>query len=523
MKTRRILSIIATLVFTCGLAGADTVKLKTGETFKGNIIAEDATSVTIEFAVEGTKGIKDERRFEKSEIESYQKEDPADKAWADLTKEIPTADLMGTSDYDLLIAKVDAFVAAHGKSTRAAEARRLLAALKEERAQVAAGGLKLDGTWISPEQYQREKFWVDGRAGIKQMSDLGKAGRRLEALRIFEKLEATHAGTTLHAKAIAEVGPILKGYGVSLAEAIRNHSAYMGQRAKVLTTLAPEERRKTEALQASEVTAHKAKIEAERKSGTKWLSMAAFDLEELKKAAELVDKETKRLAAIDTNEFSATDGVLRQVDQAVQEGRVDVAKSLLAQISSRAPTVPYIKELQDRLKIAEEEAAALKKAADEARAAAERAQRQANPAPVNAGQAGEPDPVKEGMNPVAKAVAESDLGKRVAGESTPPPPEENAPAPPAGEPASPATAGESPAATETPKPSSKPAAGKSMTPVLYVVAGILVLALIGLLVLPSLKKKPEENSSVLDHHKKPEPPEGAGEEEIDPQDPEARA
>ena len=126
--------------------------------------------------------------------------------------------------------------------------------------------------------------WIHHRyvTDFAGMTDLGKAGRRLEALRIFEKLEATHAGTTIHAKAITEAGPILKGYGTSLAEAIRNHTAYMGQRAKVLTTLAPEERRKTEALQASEVTAHKAKIEAERKSGTKWLSMAAFDLEELK-------------------------------------------------------------------------------------------------------------------------------------------------------------------------------------------------------------------------------------------------
>lgn len=522
MNTHRLLTTIATLALACSFASADTVKLKSGETYKGTITAEDATSVTIEFAVEGTKGIKDERRFEKSEIASFQKDDPADKAWAEVTKEIPTADLMTTSDYDLLTAKVEAFIGAHGKSPRGAEARRLLAALKDERAQVAAGGLKLDGVWIPAEQRQREKFWVDGRIALRQMNDLAKAGRRQEALRIFEKLEATHGGTTVHEKAITEAGSILKAYAASIGEAIQAHPLTMSQRAKVLTTLTAEERRKTEVLQQAEVNEHKARLETEKKSGTKWLTMAAFDLEELKKTAELIGKEEKRLAAINTSEAASIDATLRQIDEAFNEKRVDAAATLLGQVSSKAQSVPYIKALQDRLKTESEAAAAEKKAADEARAAAERAQRDANPSPVSPN-IPEPDPIKEGMNPVAKAVAESDLGKRVAAQDNPTPPAE--PAPTTGEPstvttpepvAEPAPAESSPGEVEKPSSSEKPATGKGLTPILYVVAGILLLALVGLLVLPSLKKKPEEDTSVLEHHKK------QPQDETDPDDPEAR-
>ena len=349
MNTRRLFSVIATLFLACGFAGADTVKLKTGETINGNITAEDATSVTIEFAVEGTKGIKDERRIEKSEIASFQKDDPADKAWAELTKAIPTADLMETPEYDVLIGKVDAFIAAHKTSNRVAEARRLLAALKEERSLVAAGGMKLDGNWITPEQYQQEKFWVDGRIALKRMGDLAKSGRRMEALRVFEKLEASHTGTSIHSKAVTEALPILKAYGASLAEAIGNHTATMNQRAKVLTTLTTEERRKTEELQNAEVAAHKAKLEEDRKSGTKWLAMAAFDLDQLKKTADLVDKETQRLSAMGTSDATGMDGTLRQVEQAIQEGRIEAAgvrcaniacnRSIAIQIDHRHPYV----------------------------------------------------------------------------------------------------------------------------------------------------------------------------------------
>ena len=538
MKTRRLISIIASLTLVCGFAGADTVKLKTGETITGNITAEDATSVTIEFAVEGTRGIKDERRIEKSEIETFRKDDPADKAWAELTKAIPTADLMGTAEYDVLTGKVDAFIAAHKTSNRAAEARRLLTALKEERAQVAAGGMKLDGVWISPEQYQREKYWVDGRIALKQMGDLAKAGRRMEALRVFEKLEASHGGTTILANAVTQVVPVLKAYGASLAEAIANHPATMAQRSKVLTTLTPEERRKTGELQNAEVAAHKAKLEEDRKSGTKWLVMAAFDLEELKKASDLVEKEIQRLSTLDTSDAAATDAALRQAEQAIQEGRNDAATALLAQIpSQKAQSIPFIKELQNRVKAQVERAAAEKqaaeKAAQEAKAAADRAERMANPAPVTSGGNEEPDPVKEGMNPVAKAVSESDLGKRVAGETTPPPApppvdtttepaEKSGESPAAAEP--PASSESIPAENEKPAPAPKEAAGKSLTPVLYIVAGILALALIGLLVLPSLKKKPEdEDTSVLEHHKKSTEGEELVREEEDPENPEPRA
>jgi hypothetical protein len=534
MNNRRLLSIIASLALACGFAGADTVKLKTGETITGTITAEDATSVTIEFAVEGTKGIKDERRFEKSEIASFQKDDPADKAWADLTKDIPTADLLGTSDYDVLVGKVDAFLAAHRTSNRAAEARRLLAALKEERSLVAAGGMKLDGKWITPEEYQREKFWVDGRIALKQMADLAKAGRRMDALRVFEQLEASHAGTTIHAKAVTAAIPVLRAYGGSLAEAIANHPATMNQRAKVLTTLPPEEKRKTEQLQNEEVAAHKARLEEDRKSGTKWLAMAAFDLDELKKAAATVEKEIQRLSALGTGDAEEMDGTLRQVESAIQEGRIDAAKGLLAQISAKAQSIPYIKELQNRAQAEDARAAAEKKAADEARAADERAKRMANQPPVDPPGNEEPDPVKEGMNPVAKAVAESDLGKRVAGETPPPPPPpvETPPTPPADEPGSVVEAGDSsppPAAESTarnekpdPAPDTKEPAGKNLTPLLYVIAGVLVLALIGLLLLPSLKKKPEEDTSVLDHRKKQAEAEELVEEEVDPEDPEVR-
>ncbi|MFM7183001.1 MAG: PTPDL family protein [Verrucomicrobiales bacterium] len=532
MNTSRLLSIVTSLALACQFAGADTVKLKSGEMFKGTITAEDATSVTIEFAVKGTKGIKDERRFEKSEIESFQKDDPADKAWAELTKDIPTADLMTTSEYDVLSGKVDAFIAAHGRSTRAAEARRLLTSLKEERAQVVGGGMKLDGAWITPEQYQREKYWVDGRIALKQMSVLAKSGRKMEALRNFEKLEASHGGTTIHAKAITEAISILKAYGASLAEAIRTQPELMNQRAKVLTTLTAEERHKTEELQAAEVAAHKAKLEADRKSGTKWLAMASFDLDELKKAADLVDKEGKRLAIIETRDAAANDSALRQADQAINEGRIDAANALLAQFTGKAQSIPYVKELQARAKAeVDRAAAAAKKAADDARAAT---QRQNNPPPAPPRTNEEPDPVKEGMNPVAQAVVESDLGKRVAGETTPPSPTptETTPTPPTPTETTPPSAVESqpsPAPTSTStaekeKSDPKEAAGKNFTPILYIVAGVLMLALIGLLILPK-KKQPNEDTSVLEHRKKSpqaEELEQEQEEEQNPEDPNAR-
>jgi len=232
----------------------------------------------------------------------------------------------------------------------------------------------------------------------------------------------------------------------------------------------------------------------------------------LKKTQSLIEKELARISGIDTSSAGANESLLRQIDVSLNEGRLDSAAELIKQATAARVTSPYLKSLDDRVRSEVARIAEEKKSADTTRAEAEKRAREMTPAsnlpkPVEEEEA----PEKTGMNPVAKAVTESDLGRRV-NETTPEPAAE-AEAPQVEEPAakespvmteSPSVAGEPAAASPASSPKAKDASG-GMTGILYGLAALLVLILVGLLVFPALKKKPSDQVNVVESKPEDEP------------------
>ena len=522
-----------------GFAMADTIQLKSGEVLKGSITAEDTTAVQLEF--EASRGIRDERRILKSDILKIQKDDPSQKAWSEITKKLPVQDLAAATDYDRLIARTESFLRDNPDSPFKNEAKRLVDSLRAERGRVTAGDMKLGGQWISVDQYQREKFWVDGAIALRKIVQSSQSGRLTEALRQYELVEATYSGTTIHAKAITEIKPILRKYAASIDDAILSHPQLLKLRDARLATLEPIEREATVAAQKAEEEAYLKKVEEERKSGTKWLSIDTLNLDELKKAKETAAMEAARIAAVDTTGADVREALLRQIDQAIGEGRLKSASDLILEASTSLKDSPHLKALTERVKNEIARISEDKAAAEAARIEAEKRSKAAIPPPIKSSSTrDEQDKLEEEMlSPVAKAVRESQLGKRVAKngtatdatepetppateptspqttpkETTPPAkpsqPETTTPSGPAAKPAentgttpqaTPLTSPEPPALTspastdDTPPPPKKQNSSSGLlNTVLYILAGILVLALLALLVYPLFKKKKTDN------------------------------
>ena len=399
-----------TIFLLCLTAQADTIKLKNGETIKGDILKQDDQSITIEF--EARRGIKDEKTLLQSEILGIEKDDPAEKSWLVLSKDHPTADLLSLGDYDRLIAKAETFLSTHSRGPYATKARQLIESLRAEKARVSAGDMKLDGQWISASMYQREKFWVDGTIALKRMTQSSQSNRYLEALRQYENIESTYGGTTIHAKAIGVILPMLKRYAGVVNEAIVTQPLLIKQRITRLNTLTDSDRRATEAAQIAEDTEYLAKIEEEKKSGSKWMSLSPFNLEELQNALTTIEAESARIAAIDTKDSANQENLLRQIDQAIGEGRLASANTLLTQASASLKNSPYLKSLQDRVKSEVTRISEEKKISDAAMQEAARLANAKSPKkPSNNTSNDEPDPIKEGTSPLAKAVLGSSIGK----------------------------------------------------------------------------------------------------------------
>lgn len=479
MIPRSLFKPLLSLCLATGFACADTIQLNSGELIRGTITAEDAKSVTIEFEV--SKGIRDEKVVPRSEIQSTVKEDPGDKVWFQIAEILPTPDLLGEGDYLVLIQKVDTFVRAHPSHRKTAEARRLIDTLKDERAKVANGGVKVEGVWLTPEQYQRDKYWVDGRIATKQLQETGKTARTVDALRQFEKIEANYKGTTTYSKAVEVALLVLRRYHSALTEAIATQPHLETQRNAGLASMTPEDRKVSEAALAAENEAHKLRVEDEKKSGTKWLTLDAYDMSGLNQAITLVESEQARLTALNLADTAELEASLRQIDLAINEGRIDAANMLIQKVSKNLSGTPYLKSLDSRVKSEVARLQDEKRAADLARAeAAKKAAEATAAAKLPVVPPKEEDPLeKELVNPVTRAVQESELGKRATNDfpkaTTNPKSTEEA----------------SESATNTPETGKKPAksgaAGLNKT--LFTVAGVLAVLFVALLLVPVFKKK----------------------------------
>ena len=195
-----------------GAASADTVRLKTGETFEGTILSETDTKVSIE--VEYAAGtILSTEIFNKSEIAEIVRSTPEqlaqramEHAYANTQKyKLDSAHNYTLNYYQLVTDRVlRRFLADYPDSpfTNAVQAK-----LKEwisEQGMVASGLRKYHGVWIRAEEAAR----LNAEAQTRSVMDRGKAA------------EAGTAGTPAQKDIVDEVGELLRRYWVMAVVAV---------------------------------------------------------------------------------------------------------------------------------------------------------------------------------------------------------------------------------------------------------------------------------------------------------------
>ena len=83
MTIRRLTAILLAMAAS-GLAFADTIVMKDGTKYEGEVLSEDAESYTM--AIQVTPSIKDERRLLKADVESVKRSSPDDEAFEEIDK-----------------------------------------------------------------------------------------------------------------------------------------------------------------------------------------------------------------------------------------------------------------------------------------------------------------------------------------------------------------------------------------------------------------------------------------------------
>lgn len=331
---------------------ADTFVLKDGTTLEGEIISETEEEYVIRYQV--SQGIMDNRTVAKADVESIKVTTPADDAFEAIAALVPTADRLTKADYDRMIEKqVQAFLEAFGSSKHAKKAREILATLKQEREVVAAGGLKLDGTWISPSDREANAYEIDARMVYEDAKAAAEAGQFVTALRALDKMHSDFAASQVYPDAVDLATRIFKVYGPRVEADLGRVDQLLEARKKELATLPPNEREKALSEIERKDAAYLAVIERDKAERIKWPILDIYHKAPMSDTLRTIDNETRRLENLDLSTITPAGPVYREAWMAAAAANSEKARSLKSELQQLRVPERYITALEEKLAAAE--------------------------------------------------------------------------------------------------------------------------------------------------------------------------
>jgi len=295
MKTKSLFAAVSlsSLVLPCV---ADTFKLKDGTSLEAKVISETPESYLLEVQV--TKSIKDEKTVAKADVLKVEKEQLDLKAFALVEKLIPTQDLLTTDEYAQLIATAEKFLKDFSTSPKTTDAKKILSTLKDEAAKVGAGGLKVNGSMVTPAQYEANAYELDARVQEVKIRSLVKNGRTLEALRAYADFEKDYAATLPAGSLRPIMLQVMQSYVEEVRESLASYDARVKKRTSGLDQMTGDDRKATEAAIGEENAAFDARLKAEKEGKITWVSTDPYNKTSLDETVKYGDSELKRLSTV---------------------------------------------------------------------------------------------------------------------------------------------------------------------------------------------------------------------------------
>lgn len=334
-----------------GIGRADWIELKDGTRMEGEIISVTTESVFIE--VQATPTIREQQSVPRADVVKIQRATMDDIAFADIQKiTVPqTADHPGVME--VLLARVQPFIAQYAYSKHIGAARQLAKELETERDRLQAGEVKIDGQWFAANEVNGKQ----GDLGAQlQLAKMKQAPDPVTALVAYEGLEKEYATTSTYPEAVELARQMLGALRTAIARVRGELAVIERDRAEGVQLASVDRRRVMENVIAQEKAAIDAKIAKAKQSGSKWLPVLpeAKLLDDLTKQAEA---EEQRLAKLDVESMKAASAAVVEAKKQITSGQLADAATNLARAEQLWSQHNQLASLRDELKKAESAAA----------------------------------------------------------------------------------------------------------------------------------------------------------------------
>lgn len=326
-----------------GSVSADVVIMNDGTRLEGEVISETEEKVVIQVNI---GGIRDEKHILTADIKGVVILSEEEKLWKESMVQLPIADLQPSSVYAGLIDdRLEPFLAKFPRGQFSTEAETQLETLKKEKELVDKGGVKVDGLWLTAENYSQRKYWIDAEKELIDMRADAASGKVVRALRAFDKLETQYSDSGAYSEAISDVVPVLERYDRELGVAI-SRSVSLDERISAATRgLTGTEKDLSERQIRRKAERSEKRTKAEMDQRMKWLTPSEYDRELLGRIRTTVREEMDRVVALNPAVIEQRAELLQRIEKTLYEGRIDTAMSLKKKHEDTLEGAKYLEQI----------------------------------------------------------------------------------------------------------------------------------------------------------------------------------
>lgn len=307
---------------------ADSIRLKDGKIFNGDVINEGPDGVLIEYFV--TPTIKDQKLVAKDEIAMISVTPPDEKAFKDLGSLATPQTVLDTSFHDQLIEKkIPEYLKQYPYSRHLKELREDLCSLEAERTRLRQGDRRIDGAWIEADRIEADPYQFGAKIQFAEIKDRMDAKDPVGALKCYELLEVKYPASEVFPDAVeAALNSInlLQGK-IGLANA--NFDIFEKRRQKTLANARADQAKELrDAIEKDAALAKKA-MAAASADGSKFFPVFQNNREALDALQTLVTAEKARLIQLQKIPMREGIAASREASRLLAEGRLKEAQEKL--------------------------------------------------------------------------------------------------------------------------------------------------------------------------------------------------
>ena len=327
---------------------SDTIRLRDGKEYEGEVISEDGDAYVV--MVQVTKTIRDQRRIPKQDVLEIVAEKKDETAYEEIKDLVPTPERLDLEDYDARITKVEDFLKNFPDSLLADEAAAMLETLDAEREVIASGGVKFDGKLLSATERNAVAFTLDSRIAAAVMNEAIARRQWIDALRAWDHLERDFPNSRVYVEAVPKILSVMQRQLAAVTRELESFDSRLEERQTNLERVPEKDRARVQAAIEQRAADYQQLVESEREQGIRWTSLDPFEKEPLSRAKSLLESEIRRLEKVDTSTIPDGDAAWAEAWTVLNGNPTpDDAREAMTQARSARLPKPYLDMLEEKM------------------------------------------------------------------------------------------------------------------------------------------------------------------------------